>query len=523
MRRLQLTLSLGLIVLAVYARADPFTVTARLERATAGWQAVVNIEVPPHSDIYADERLAVRIDGQARPGRITPAPVSQPDPNGQPELVFTSRIEAVYTLAAVEKPVEVRVTFQGCTDTSCYPPRTEAFVLSAREVAHPLVIVQPSNTKAWLAGVHIQGVAAGYLGRQDFLDFLARTQGAGSTAPQSAFRQFLDDPVLFLAQRGIAWTLLLVLCGGLLLNLTPCVLPMIPVNLAIIGAGARAGSRARGLALGAAYGAGITLVYGALGLVVMLTGSVFGALQSSPVFNGGMAAIFVVLALAMFDVIPLDLTRFQRGGGSGGGFLTAAVAGGVSALLAGACVAPVVAAVLLLSGSLYQHGSSLAMLLPFMLGAGMALPWPLAGAGLAVLPKPGAWMVGVKYGFGVLIAAMGLYYGWLTYAGLSAYAPAAAGANEILAGDVGGWSKWLAEAHAERKPLLLDFHASWCKNCEAMDRTTFRDPAVQQALQKFLVVRVATEHPGDEPALGMCQALGVAGLPTYVVVDADRR
>ena len=325
----------------------------------------------------------------------------------------------------------------------------------------------------------------------------------------------------FLAQRGIVWTLLLVLFGGLLLNLTPCVLPMIPINLAIIGAGAAAGSRWRGLALGAAYGAGITLVYGALGLVVVLTGSVFGALQSSSVFNGGMAALFVVLALAMFDVVPLDLTRFQRGGSSGGGFLTAAVAGGISALLAGACVAPVVAAVLLLSGSLYQHGSTAAVLLPFMLGAGMALPWPFAGAGLAVLPKPGAWMVGVKYGFGVLIAAMGIYYGWLTYTGFAVHAPAAAG--ELMAGDVVGWKKCLAEASVERKPLLLDFHASWCKNCEAMDRTTFRDPAVRQALEKFIVVRVATEHPGDEPALSMCQALGVAGLPTYVVVDAGGR
>ena len=69
------------------------------------------------------------------------------------------------------------------------------------------------------------------------------------------------------------------------------------------------------------------------------------------------------------------------------------------------------------------------------------------------------------------------------------------------------------------KPCIIDFYASWCKNCEVMDHTTFRDPAVQKALESFIVLRVATERPAEEPALGMCQALGVTGLPTYVVVE----
>src|SRR5436305_13394097 len=71
--------------------------------------------------------------------------------------------------------------------------------------------------------------------------------------------------------RGPLMILLLVLIGGLALNLTPCVLPMIPINLAIIGAGAQAGSRTRGFMLGSAYGTAMALVYGAIGLVVILT------------------------------------------------------------------------------------------------------------------------------------------------------------------------------------------------------------------------------------------------------------
>jgi len=533
---------LGLLVIAfatLVRAADPFTVTARLERVASAWQVTVAVDVPLHHVVYADQRFAVRVDGQSLSGRITPAPVSQPDPadpSGAPENVFTGRFEAVYALAAVNGPVIVQVKYQGCSETSCFLPRTLTFNLlpvgsqemaqpPARADARPPVSVNSSEKGMenerphWLVGVQIKATAAGYMGRREFLDFLGRSRGVMPSAPRDWFHQFLNDPSAFLAQRGMIWTLLLMLLGGLLLNLTPCVLPMIPVNLAIIGAGAHAGSRRRGLALGAAYGAGIAVVYGGLGVVVVLTGSFFGALQSAPLFSGVMAVLFLVLALAMFDVIPLDLSRFQRGGGAGGGYWTASVAGGVSALLAGACVAPVVAAVLLLAGTLYHGGSTVAVLLPFTLGLGMALPWPLAGAGMAVLPKPGAWMVWVKYAFGVLIAVLGLYYGWLAYDGLSKkQSPAATQGNELMAGDSEGWGRWLAEARKQGQPLMLDFHASWCKNCHVMDRTTFRDPAVRKALEDFIVVRVDTEHPDEEPALGMVQAFGVNGLPTYVVV-----
>ena len=89
--------------------------------------------------------------------------------------------------------------------------------------------------------------------------------------------------------------------------------------------------------------------------------------------------------------------------------------GAVSALLAGACVAPVVIQVVLFSSSLYVNGTHLALALPFFLGVGMALPWPIVGAGLSRLPKPGPWMVRVKHGFGVLILGTAMYYGYLAY------------------------------------------------------------------------------------------------------------
>ena len=121
----------------------------------------------------------------------------------------------------------------------------------------------------------------------------------------------------------------------------------------------------------------------------------------------------------MFDVITIDFSRFSSGlrfaEAGRGTFVLAFVMGAVAALLAGACVAPVVIQVVLFSSDLYANGKTVALALPFLLGVGMAVPWPIAGAGLAALPKPGAWMVRVKQVFGVMILATALYYGYEAY------------------------------------------------------------------------------------------------------------
>src|SRR5262249_52060189 len=191
-------------------------------------------------------------------------------------------------------------------------------------------------------------------------------------------------------------------------NLTPCVLPMIPINLAIIGAGAQASSRGRGFLLGSAYGIAMAVVYGLLGLVVILTAGTFGTINSSPWFNLGITILFVVLGLAMFDVLLIDFSKYSSNFGTGasrGSVVLAFSMGAVAALLAGACVAPVVIQVVLFSSNLYSTGTKIALALPFCLGLGMAIPWPIAGAGLASLPKPGMWMVRVNQAFGVFILA----------------------------------------------------------------------------------------------------------------------
>ena len=445
-----------------------------------------------------------------------------------------------------EVPAALR--YQACDDRMCYIPATERLAFHVRvapdEQARSFAgsdrfdrmafiafdagdppgtapatatedPVDESDVLARLDRFTVAGTTGGYLDEEQFIEFIRRAE-AGEVE-QGWFEG-----------RGPLAILALILIGGLALNLTPCVLPMIPINLAIIGAGARAGSRLRGFSLGSAYGLAMALVYGVLGLVVILTAGTFGTINASPWFNLGIALLFVALALAMFDVFTIDFSRFQgrfTGDSTGrGSFLLAFGMGGVAALLAGACVAPVVIQVIVFSSNLYGTGTTVALALPFVLGLGMAIPWPIAGAGLTFMPKPGPWMVRVKHAFGVFILGTALYYGYLSYGLFSQRwvdpELVAESVQELVSE---GWypslAQGLAAAAAEGKPVLVDVWATWCKNCLTMDRTTLKAAGVQAALDDYVKIKFQAEDLGVPPARQVMERFEAIGLPAYAILQ----
>ncbi len=480
----------------------------------------------------------------------------QPQPLAVFEHEFVTGAELAIAADAPSGDMVIpgRLRYQACDDRVCFAPQTATFewrirVMPAGTAATPSAhgavfaelakgrLTQPVDAPAArsIAPVRPAGADVPTTTDGDLLSAIDRFTVLGTTGgylPADEFIAFVRDAEQGVQQqsllegKGPLAILLIVLLGGLALNLTPCVLPMVPINLAIIGAGAQAGSRQRGFLLGLTYGAAMALVYGVLGLIVILTAGTFGTINASPWFNLAIAVLFVLLALAMFDVIHIDFSNLARGPdtrGRRGSFPLAFTMGAVAALLAGACVAPVVIQVVLFSSSLYAGGTSIALALPFVLGVGMAIPWPLAGAGMAWLPRPGAWMVRVKQAMGVLILVTAAYYGYLAY---TLFANRWVDASEVSRSVQDklqeGWTaslgEGLAEAERDGRPVLIDFWATWCKNCLTMDSTTFEDPQVVAALEKYVKVKVQAEDPDEEPARSLLTRFKSVGLPTYVIL-----
>ena len=334
-------------------------------------------------------------------------------------------------------------------------------------------------------------VAQGYMRAEEFIAFLENRE--------------VDS----LAGHGVWALLILVLLGGLAMNLTPCVLPMVPINLMIIGRSAKRG---------AAYGLGIALAYGVLGVGAAVGGLAFGTIQGSPWFNAAVAVVFVGLSLALFDFFFIDLSRFrpaaqirQSDNRAIKQFFFPFFMGSLSAILAGACVAPVLISVLLLTVDLVAKGNRLAILLPFVMGLGMALPWPFAGAGMKVLPKPGGWMKWVNRAFGVVVLGFAVWYGWLAWQGWD------------RTSGTGGTSRTDAvpatvetKLAAAKKPILVDCWASWCKNCWAMD-AVMKDEKVKRALEPFEVIHVQAEEISELKKVKGFES--IRGLPAFVIFE----
>lgn len=545
-RRLGGALALVLCATATTALAadtdnrSPFGISVALRPAPDQALVQVRFEVPPECVLYAERLHFLSAAGaELSPARL-PEPVVEPDPvSGKQKRVYAHSFTADLKRGDLAEN-RLGIKFQGCTNGACFFPEQRWFVLRNGESFSEEVNgantteaggMQAADWTNMLSGFTVAGRQTGYLKPARFTAFLDQSLSGQGAA---------DDPLRRFRELGTAATLLAIILGGFLLNFTPCVLPMIPINLAIIGAGSQAKSRADGLRNGTLYGLGIALAYGALGLMVVLTGAKFGALNSTVWFNLLVALVFLVMALGMFDVVHIDLARFGGGLGprnsqAGAGWmvrsLTIFAMGGLAALLAGACVAPVVISVMLLSAGLYAKGMLAGLSLPFLLGTGMALPWPLAGAGIGFLPKPGKWMKWIKHGFGVLIVGFGVYYGHLAWhafaqprsglrASALAQAPAAAAQTSRAREAHQALLDALQQARISHRDVFIDFRASWCKNCLAMDATVFNQPEVQARLKSLVVVQYDAEQPGESPTRELLDHFGVMGLPTYLVLKA---
>jgi len=207
----------------------------------------------------------------------------------------------------------------------------------------------------------------------------------------------------------------LVFGAGVLTSLTPCVYPMIPITAGLLGGiGAGGYPWPRRVGLTATYVVGLALVYATLGLVAGLTGSLFGAISSSPwayFLIGNLLLVFGLGMLRVFTLTPSSGLLGWANRFSPTSYAGVFGMGATSGLVAAPCGAPVFGAVLTFVGATRSALLGFVYLFVFSLGmTALLVVVGLAAGRLAALPRSGQWLEWVKRGAGVLLLAMAEYY-----------------------------------------------------------------------------------------------------------------
>ncbi len=344
--------------------------TVRAERGVSG--LALHWTIAKGTYLYRDH-IAVRTSNGRDVRFSTPTGTVKDDPNFGPVEIFRQAVSATFADGEVSSEPALIVTFQGCTDAGlCYPP------------VHRKIDLQTLAVAAYDPLLAKTAVPEGF---------------AAKANP--------DDGSALLAGAPLAWTALAFLGFGLLLSLTPCVYPMVPILAGIIaGPGGQTAGWRRGLLLSAAYVLSMATAYAVLGAAAAWSGVNLQAVLQAPWAIGIMAAILVALALGMFGVFELAVPRFGRGNAAAmstkGSALRAAGLGFGAALVVGPCVTPPLAAALIYiaqSGDLTKGAVAL-----FALGLGMGAPLILFGVfGAQLLPRSGPWLLKVRQLFGFVM------------------------------------------------------------------------------------------------------------------------
>ena len=385
---------LGLLLLCGLASAEellpPSLAFKPSVSALDGQTIEVRFEIAKGYYLYKDKfRFAATPDSVQLGTPITPSGKEKMDDTfGKVEVYYREvaiRVPVVRTSSGV-LPLLLTLTSQGCAEAGvCYPPQKQMLSLDMPD---------PATTPSVAAQASTKGVVGG-----------ATDDESGRIA------QLLRD--------ANPWLLGATFFGfGLLLSLTPCTLPMIPILSGIIVGAQYQGRRVsplRGLSLSLAYVLGMALTYALAGVVAGLSGTLISSALQNVWVLGGFALIFVVLSLSMFGFYELQLPAFlqsrvsaQAARFQGGSPLALAIMGALSAVIVGPCVAAPLAGALLYIG---QTGDAvLGGLALFCMALGMGVPLLLVGLSAgSLLPRSGSWMEAVKKAFGVILLATALW------------------------------------------------------------------------------------------------------------------
>ncbi len=451
--------------------------------------------------------------------------------------------------------IPVVLSFQACDDKVCYQPA------SLTDTININIDSDKKSDKVLNAGVFAK------------IDFTKPSDVNSSSENKSGLTENVrtespdaesDQVGDWIKEKGLFVTLLLIFIGGLALNLTPCVYPLIPITVSFFGAQS-SGTKSQSFLMGIFYVLGMSITYSALGVFAALTGSLLGTALQNPFVIIFIALIMFTLGLSMFGLFEIRVPQSlaMMGNKNRSGYLGSVFMGLTVGFIAAPCIGPFVLSLLVYVGKIGNAFTG--FLFFFVLSLGLGFPYIFLAASsssIGKLPRSGEWMEGVKVIFGFILFGMAFFtleplipkeifktafplYIILAGAYLILFDKKGKSAAvytgikyfiAILAVIYGTWNlkpegaveevQWQIHSSLEsidnsiksgNKPVMIDFYADWCAQCKELDEFTYTDPEIAELSKSFTNIKVDLTKENTE----ISDRYNIKGLPVVIFMNAD--